>query len=286
MSTKLQALLAQANEVVAESGVDMNEASKGGGGRLLPEGYAFGRLVEYIEYGMRPQEFNGQAKQPALEFRLGFALWGQGYQNEDGTPYVIRPWNIALSRNEKSKAFKLFKCLNWKGTAKGFAQMLGMPILVKIVHMEKSKTDKAKVSRVDLAGFLPPLDPMSRQPYQIPEAPDDLYKMFLWDRPTKEAWDALHIDGVDNEGKSKNYIQEEILAALDFEGSALQQLLAGTIPDIPSKAPAAPVAALPAVPKATPGPVASVAPARPAMPSPALPGQAPWDGVPNFATPA
>ena len=31
----------------------MSEVSKGGGGerRVLPEGYAFARLVEYVEYG-------------------------------------------------------------------------------------------------------------------------------------------------------------------------------------------------------------------------------------------
>ena len=44
----LQTLVAEA----VESGLmkDMTEATKGGA-RLLPEGYAFGRLVEYIELG-------------------------------------------------------------------------------------------------------------------------------------------------------------------------------------------------------------------------------------------
>jgi len=69
MSAKLAALQALAAQDVAESGIDLNEAVKGGGGgRLLPEGYAFGRLVEYIEFGNQPQEFQGQAKDPALEF--------------------------------------------------------------------------------------------------------------------------------------------------------------------------------------------------------------------------
>ena len=131
MSAKLAALQALAAQDVAESGIDLNEAVKGGGGgRLLPEGYAFGRLVEYIEFGNQPQEFQGQAKDPALEFTLGFALTGQGYQNDDGTPYVVRTYNTALSRNEKARAFKLFKALNWKGTAKSFALLLGDTFLV------------------------------------------------------------------------------------------------------------------------------------------------------------
>lgn len=284
MSAKLAALQELAAQDVAESGIDMNEAVKGGGGgRLLPEGYAFGRLVEYIEFGKQPQEFQGQAKDPALEFALGFALTGQGYQNDDGTPYVVRTYNIALSRNEKSRAFKLFKALNWKGTAKSFAQLLGETYLVKIKQVPKSKTDPKIVSRIDLDGFLPPLDPVTRQPYPIAEVPDDMYRMFLWSRPTKEAWDSLYIEG-EYEGKSKNRIQEQILAALDFQGSPLQQLLmASGVTTLPTAAPAAPVAApvaaAPAAVAPTPATVAAVAPAVPAVPAAPL-------AVPAAASPA
>lgn len=269
MSAKLAALQALAAQDVAESGIDLNEAVKGGGGgRLLPEGYAFGRLVEYIEFGNQPQEFQGQAKDPALEFTLGFALTGQGYQNDDGTPYIVRTYNTALSRNEKARAFKLFKALNWKGTAKSFAQLLGETFLVKIKQVPKSKTDPKIVSRIDLDGFLPPLDPVTRQPYPVAEAPDDMYRLFLWSRPTKEAWDSLYIEG-EYEGKSKNRIQEQILAALDFQGSPLQQLLMQSgVTALPTAAPATPVAApvtaAPAAVAPTPAPAAAVAPAAPA----------------------
>lgn len=269
MSAKLAALQALAAQDVAESGIDLNEAVKGGGGgRLLPEGYAFGRLVEYIEFGNQPQEFQGQAKDPALEFTLGFALTGQGYQNDDGTPYIVRTYNTALSRNEKSRAFKMFKALNWKGTAKSFAQLLGETFLVKIKQVPKSKTDPKIVSRIDLDGFLPPLDPVTRQPYPVAEAPDDMYRLFLWSRPTKEAWDSLYIEG-EYEGKSKNRIQEQILAALDFQGSPLQQLLMQSgVTALPTAAPAtpvaAPVAAAPVAVAPTPAPVAPAAPAAPA----------------------
>lgn len=269
MSAKLAALQALAAQDVAESGIDLNEAVKGGGGgRLLPEGYAFGRLVEYIEFGNQPQEFQGQAKDPALEFTLGFALTGQGYQNDDGTPYIVRTYNTALSRNEKARAFKLFKALNWKGTAKSFAQLLGETFLVKIKQVPKSKTDPKIVSRIDLDGFLPPLDPVTRQPYPIAEAPDDMYRLFLWSRPTKEAWDSLYIEG-EYEGKSKNRIQEQILAALDFQGSPLQQLLMQSgVTALPTAAPAAPVAApvaaAPAAVAPTPAPAAVAAPVAPA----------------------
>lgn len=288
MSAKLAALQALAAQDVAESGIDMNEAVKGGGGgRLLPEGYAFGRLVEYIEFGNQPQEYQGQAKDPAMEFTLGFALTGEGYQNDDGTPYVVRTYNTALSRNEKSRAFKLFKALNWKGTAKSFAQLLGETFLVKIKQVPKSKTDPKIVSRIDLDGFLPPLDPVTRQPYPIAEAPDDMYRLFLWSRPTKEAWDSLYIEG-EYDGKSKNRIQEQILAALDFQGSPLQQLLMQSgVTALPTVTPAtpvaAPMAASPAAVVPTPAPVAPVAPVAPAA-APAAPLAVPAAASPAVAS--
>jgi len=279
--SKLEQLLSQAN-AAAETAVDMNEAQKGGG-RLLPAGYAFGRVVEYIELGMQPQEYNGKAKDPALEVQLAFALYGEGYQNEDGTPYVIRPYSFAISRNEKAKAFKLFKSLNWQGTAKHFAQFLGQAFLVKIEHV-KNKENKVS-HKVDLDGFLPPLDPVTKQPYPIPAARDEDLKLFLWDHPTKEAWDSLYIEGTWDDGKSKNRTQETILAAMDFAGSPLEQVLKGALPSLavaaeaapntvstpampaPAVAPANPVPEGPAVPAAPAAPAVPVMPAMPVMPA-------------------
>lgn len=271
--SKLAQLQAFADEAVNESGVDMNEAQKGGGGaRVLPEGYAFGRLVEYVEQGMQPQEYQGQAKEPALEFSLGFALYGEGYQNDDGTPYIIRTYNTALSRNEKSRAFKLFKALNWKGTAKGFAQLLGTGFLVKIKHVPKSKAEPTvMVSRIDLDGFLPPLDPVTKAPYPIPEPTDDLYRLFLWNKPTLDGWESLYISG-EYEGKSKNRVQEYILGAMDFQGSALQLLLSGGLPTPDSAvqaavdAPKVPKAVKPKVAKVAAVPTATAVPAVPSVP--------------------
>jgi hypothetical protein len=266
--SKLLELQRLADEATEASGIDMNEAVAGGGGRLLPEGYAFGQLVEYIEYGQQPQEFAGKAKPPTLEMTLGFALSGQGYSNDDGTPYVVRTYNTAVHRNEKAGAYKMFKALNWKGTAKSFAQLIGQFFLVKIVHKQKSKTDTKLVSRIDTNGFLPPLDPVTRQPYAIPGAPDALFRMFLWDRPTLAAWDSLRIEGTYDDGKSKNRLQETILAAVDYEGSPLQSLLAGPKAALPDPSTLGVVAPL-AVPQ-VPAPVVSVA-APVAVAAPALP---------------
>lgn len=280
-SAILTQMLALANEE-AETGIDMNEAVKGGGGaRLLPEGYAFGRLCEYVEYGNQPQEYQGKPKDPALEFHIGFALTGEGYQNDDGTPYVMRTFSMAQSRNEKARAFLLFKSLNWKGDKKNFAQMLGGAYLVKITNVPKSKTDATLVSRMDLKGFLPPLDPVSKQPYPIAEVRAEDLCLFLWNRPTQTGWDTLFIDGKRDDGTSKNFIQEKIMCATDFAGSPLELMLqgAGGLPAAPAAAstPGAPATppATPAVPAmGTPEPEpAAATPAMPAMPTmPAMPG--------------
>lgn len=254
MSDFIAQMKAMADQAAA-TGVDMTVATKGGGGaRLLPAGYAYAQLVEYIEFGMQPQEFAGKAKPPAMEIQLGFALFNTGdrqYANDDGTPYVIRPYRFALGTNEKSRAFKCFAKMNWRNQAKHFAQLLGDKFLVKIVHESKSKTDASIVSRIDLDGTLAPVDAASGAAYPIPDAPNDLFRMFLWDYPSKEAWDALFIEGTFDDGKSKNMLQELCMAATNFDGSPLQQMLMGGVPALPTT-PAAPTVTAPAVPQVNP----------------------------------
>lgn len=258
----LDQIKAQA-ELAASTGPDMTEAVKGGAGsRVLPDGYAFGRLVEYIEFGAQPQEFKGVAKDPALEFQLGFALTGQGYTNDDGTPYIMRPWSMAMSRNEKARAFLLFKALNWKGTAKHFAQLLGEGFLVKIVNPKPTDPAKKVRSEIDLKGFLPPLDPVTKMPYPIAPAREEDFRIFLWDHPNLANWDALFIEGNYEDGKSKNFVQDKMLSAVDFAGSALEALLVTSnkpfVRPAPKAAPAVPSA--PVAPAAAPVPIAAPAP--------------------------
>ena len=260
MSTLLQQMQAAANEA-AESAVDMNVATKGGGGILYPEGYCFARLVEVIELGSHRQEFNGQLKDAAPQFRLGFAIWGEGYQQEDGQPGFIRTYELSLSTNEKAKAFKLFKKLNYKGLAKTYAQLLGQPFLLKVAHYTAKTAGSKPRSIIDLEGFLPPLDPVTKNPYPIPDAPEDAYKLFLWDKPTKAMWDSLFIEGKFDDGNSKNFVQETIQKATDYPGSAIEILLSGGIGAIPSLA-------VPSVPS-TPNAVVPDAPANPVSPVPA-----------------
>lgn len=276
MSQKLQALLALANAAAETAEVDLSQVSKGGGGgKLYPAGYAFARFVRYIEFGMHPQEFQGKAKDPAMEYRLGFALFGEGYQNDDGTPGFISTYDMKISNNEKAGTKIIFDKMNWKGQAKHFAQMLGDAFLVKIEHKDIKDQPGKKRSVLNLKETLPPIDVVSKQPYQIPQVDDDLLDLFLWSHPTKEAWDAMHIEGTnETTGKSKNFLQEKCLQAIDFPGSPLEQLLRGTgnLPSPEQLAAMAPTAPTVAQTPATPSiPTAPVVPAASAPVAPAVP---------------
>jgi hypothetical protein len=298
MSDVLAAILATADETAAVS-INMTEVvNSGGPARLLPQGYAFATLVEYTEFGLQPQEFQGKAKEPAMEVQLGFALYGtdpatgETYHNvdKDGviSPTIIRLFPFALKQNDKARSFTLFAALNYEGTKTHFGQLIGKSWVVKVVHEPKSKTDPTIVSRLDQDSFLPPLDPISRTPYPIPATDPKYYRAFFWNKPTKAAWDALHIEP-GQDGKSRNFIQERIMGATDFEGSQLQVLLGGGAATLALPGAAASVAnplaiAAAAAPAgtsavatvATPAPAtASVAPAAPVIAAPVVNPAAP-----------
>lgn len=286
----VNALLALANEAAESAEVDMSEVQAGGGfSKVYPTGYAFARLVEYVEFGKHIDEFDGKQKPPALNFRLGFAIWGQPpgqedtYHNEDGSPGIIRTWDLRISNNEKATVKIAFDRMNYKGGAKQFYQFLSQPFLI---HIEKyTGKDKKERNRINLKNTLPPHDPATGTPYKIDEAPAEMYRLFLWNNPTKEGWDSLFIEGTRDDGKSKNFLQERCMTAVDFEGSPLQQMLSGgaslPVPEelaaekpkeeaAPAQeTPAAPAApAAPETPAAPPEAAAPAAPEVPAVPAP------------------
>lgn len=226
--SEVKLTLAQLKQLAAaakETAVDMTEEQKGGGGgRLLPEGYTMARCSGVIEFGLQPQEFEGKPTADAEEVQLEFVLYDEGYCNEDGTPYVVRTWPFKVSRTAKSNAFKLFKALNWQNLHTTWVDLIGEPILLKIKHTENKQTKK-KSSSIDTTGFLPPINPRTKKPEECPEFDEQYLRFFLWDQPTMECWDMLEIKGENDAGKSKNFIQEKLLSARNFAGSALEAML-------------------------------------------------------------
>lgn len=244
--------LAAVRAAAKETAANMTEIVKGGGtARLLPAGPAIVQMFSYVEFGNQPQEYQGKAKAPKPEVQLGFIIHGPQYANEDGTPYKIFPYAFSLDQNEKARAIAIFKAMNWRGTATHFSDFLGEAFIGKIVHEPKSKAEpNVIVSRLDLKGFLPPLDAMSGAPYAVPAIAETDLQYFFFEQPTIETWNALYQEGQYEDGGSKNRIQETICGATNFVGSALEALLAQSgipVPVAKPRAAKAQAAALPGV---------------------------------------
>lgn len=227
---------------------NMNEAQTGGGGGdYTPpaEGIARARLVGYVETGIHEKNV-GAGKPPVQkpQVQLIFELSGPNHQPkvlDDGTklPHRITVTE-SYSLNEKANFYKLFRRMNWKGTATHMSQLLGEAFLVTVKHKVSGEGDKKRTyaNIRDDAGYTvqPPryVDPLSNQTIEVPvDPPVSALRLFVWNAPTellKPMWDSLFIDGEypargEQPARSKNVLQQEIKEALNFKDSPIFQLL-------------------------------------------------------------
>lgn len=266
----LDSLAGLIDAAVEVQDTDMTETGTGGFDRIvLPKGKYNARFVEYVEYGKRTPMYQGKptGKAPVLEVKVGFIFYGP-----NGEQVPIRSLRMKVSNSEKAVFKQLFDRLNTKGTLRHAAQRLGQAFRIELDVVEK---DGKEYNTVNFASLdeLPKFDPETGKPVELPELDPKDIKIFLWAKPTKETWDSLYIDGVNEKtGKSKNFIQNDILEAVDYVGSPLQQLIEGKLPtpaDLapPSDAVAGPTgeasAAAPEAPSAPAAPSAPVAPTAP-----------------------
>ena len=280
----MNALLQQVQQLVDAGCVtDMNEVTTGGGFKIWPEGNAIARLIWYIETGNHAQKDHktGTMKAPAPQFKMAFAMFSPNYTQDDGSPGIIISYDTTISQSEKANATKIFKKMNWKGTAKHFSQFLTEPFIINI-KQRKDATGKVVGSYVDLKEISAPVEPLSKQPYSCPEVSTDLLKLFMWDTPTKEMWDSLFIDGTRDDGTSKNWLQEQIMKAKNFPGSPIEYLIFGA--DVPSMTAEAAEAAGAAPVAGTAQAVApaAVVPAAAPVPPPVASAAVPATGVPDL----
>lgn len=267
--TILNNIAALVNETVETQGVDHSITQQGGGNFedvLLPKGDYYGRMVEYVEIGNHLPTNNGKPTgKPAKPYvRVGFIVY-----TPDGGIKRIKPFPMEITSWERAKFKILFDKMNVDGTLKHLAQALGKPMSFA-VEQYTSKAGKTS-NIIEFSGIrtLPKFDPNTGEPIVLPELDERMLRLFLWNNPTKETWESLYIE-------KKNFIQEEILAAVDFEGSALQQLLMGGVPSPEALAPSGQGAAptvesasaseVPQVPTPTAAPVAPAAPIAPVAP--------------------
>lgn len=224
-----QDLLAEANAAAEECAIDMSVAGEGGSFELVPEGPCLARLIGYVELGSHAGSFQGKPKPPKPTFYLYFALFGAQHQDpETGAPRIMRSRELTLDNNEKANAFKTFAKMNYGKTAKSFAQLLNTPYLLTVTHTTKKDTaGKEKMyANIDLLALAPPINVMAGNAfYDVPAVSDELFQLFLWDRPNPEQWAKLYIEGQRDDGTSKNWLQDHIRKAVNFPGSAVERML-------------------------------------------------------------
>lgn len=215
--------------------------------RELPAaGKALARFVSYIEIGKRPQKpYMGKAKPDAHEVLLSFELLGKKHRkeikqdNETKVVYPVIHIRTTIKGGERAGFTKLLKSMAYGRDITHMALMLGEGFVVDVVHNKVGEGQDAKTYanlRNDtgwtVSGPFRVDDEGETAPLNVPAATQPL-KLLLWDAPTKEQWESIFIDGTyekkDDKGNvtqvSKNWIQENILKATDFEGSAVQALL-------------------------------------------------------------
>lgn len=249
--TRLQAAAA----AMKEQGVDQNKIVQGGGDGPLPPpaaGLVRLRLISYVEFGTHTSLFKGEKKKKkkiALTFELSGPKHAPRETDNGPVPQRITVYEN-LSQHEKARWPKLFKALNYKGTATHVVELIGEAFLGTIIHREYTRKDGTKGTAADLfnkdAGSYTIRAPRTQSedpdtgevvftPVKVAE-PISPLKLFLWDAPTIEDWDSLFIDGTYDEvkndagvvtkpAKSKNVVQAEVLRADNFKGSLLEALL-------------------------------------------------------------
>lgn len=258
MTINLSALSSLVNATVAEQGIDQSVTQSGGNFAdvLLPKGTYFGRFMEYIELGKKiPMHMGKPTGKPAvMNVRLGFIVY-----TPDGSIKRINPFPMSISSFEKAKFKQVFDKMNYDGTLKHMAQRLGQAFMFE-VEQYTSKAGKTS-NTIDFLSLrtLPRFDPQTGQAVELPALDEAGLRLFLFDNPTKETWDSLFIE-------KNNFLQEDILSAVNYEGSPLQQLLEGAVPSPEALAPQAPAAA-----PTAPAPAAPVPPAVPPMVPPVAP---------------
>lgn len=239
------------NYVNDETLEDQTEFTGGNFERELPkEGKHPARLVSYIEIGKFASEYEGKAKAPADNVILVFELLGKDdvRTTDDGRTFANRmTLTLTKSFHEKSGYRKLFELMrNGDSNIKHMSQMLMTKAwLIGIEHNKSKDGNKTYANMKNKErGWL--VYPAIREVFDEDGSVSETVKinvreavsepqLLLWDNPKAIMWNSIYIDGTytrkDKDGNetevSKNWIQERCMEAVNFEGSALQDMIAG-----------------------------------------------------------
>jgi hypothetical protein len=256
---------AQAAAAAVKDG-KVNEADFEGGGEFTyeppVEGPCVARLVSVIEIGNHPQRpYNGQDKPPAPEIIFQFELLGKKHRKEitvkdeagSDTKKIVYPIiteRMTVKAGPRAGYIKLLEALRYgRKEMTHPAMMIGEAFILTIIHGDNGKEGKEKriyANIKDGAGIWKVGAPVrvneegETEPLKAPPATVE-ESALLWDAPDMDQWNSLYIPGsrtkkVDGKEQevSKNWLQETVKSALNFEGSPVATLVATVEGGLPS----------------------------------------------------
>lgn len=193
-------------------------APMGNGGGKKQEPVAIGtymaRLVQVLDLGLQPQEYQGQIKAPKQEVNLTYELVTEFMKDDEGKPDTTKPRWIGESfvlnnlKADLAKSTKRIKAIDQANQYNGdLIQMIGMPCLVTVAH-NKSKSNGNVYANVSMVS-----PPMAGIP--CPELKNEP-KVFDLSNPNGDIFLAL-----------PEFLQAKIKANLEYPGSKLERLLSG-----------------------------------------------------------
>jgi hypothetical protein len=245
---------------LAAKGEDQSVTKSGGGNFEPPKaGIGVAVMTDYIEMGNQPQRpFKNKPKPDCPEVFIGFDLTAAKHQRtytdgEDVEHTVCERMTARIAKkfDKRAKYKKIFDKLAYgRDGFTHMAQGLNEHFKITITH-NKGKGDNAdktyanfwnKDGEVGLGAPKHQKDALDEDSIvDLPRGnPTSPIRIFLWGNPTPETWDSLYIDGEKDDGTSKNWIQEKIMSATNFEGSPLHLMLGIDIADLPIGNAAAP----------------------------------------------
>jgi len=196
------------------------------------------RLTGVIDLGK--QKANDPKFKDAEKTRLIFEVTGPKHpllKGSDGAEFPhrmsITESNPAGGVNVKSNVYKLMKKMDPGKKYKTLHEQIGDAFKGTIVHHEKDDGKGGKRIVASLknesgytlaAPFTEDPETGDQIPLKVSPVLGDI-KFFCWANPSLEQWASIYIDGTDDAGKSKNYIQNTIKSALNWEGSPMYNLL-------------------------------------------------------------
>lgn len=222
-------LIADINEAPLE---DQTKATSGD--YLPPAGKTIGRLVQYIEYGKHPYEFQGESKgdkdMVSLTFELLHRTKNMRGESGERQGQLIHTGIINKSTSKKATFYKMFMAMRYgREHITHMAQMLDEPFIIEVIHNHSESKGKtyANIGAIERPAVLD-VETGEMKEVNVPASTATL-RCFLWDRATENMWNSLWIDGEwtkdDGTVISKNVLQERCLAAKNFKGSPLEQLV-------------------------------------------------------------